>query len=239
MAITALLIDIEGTTVPIQFVHGSMFQYAKDCVENFIRHSCDSEELKNLLKEIETEFNRMGEISQAVNLECNEGSIVFFSGIVKKLIDKDSKFWALKELEGQIWKEGFEKGALKCELYPDVKENVQKWKNAGKRIFIYSSGSVLSQKLLFSHTSEGDVSQMIDGYFDTKVGNKKSKKSYSRIANLIGKSERDILFLSDSEEEIMAAESAGMQCYLVKRDVNDNHKFTGFRVINNFEELAI
>ncbi|MGP6240180.1 acireductone synthase [Cuniculiplasma sp. SKW4] len=237
MTVRVILMDIEGTSVPIQFVHKDMFQYARDHLDDFLRRNLYSDEIKRLLIHILNEFKRAH--NSNVNIEYNENNLEDISRIVKTMIDEDSKYGALKELEGLIWKEGFEDGTLMCTLYPEVKESVMRWKSRGLRVFIYSSGSVMSQKLLFGHTSEGNLSQMLDGYFDTKVGSKKEKDSYMKIANQIGENPRNILFLSDSEEEIIAAQSAGMLCYLVRRDGYDNKWNKGIEKIENFQDIKL
>lgn len=237
MAVRAILMDIEGTSVPIHFVHKDMFQYARDHIDGFLKRKLYSYEIKGLLMDILKEFNRVH--SSNVNNEYNENNLEYLSGIVKTMIDEDSKFGALKELEGLIWKEGFEDGTLICNLYPEVKESIMRWKSSGLLVFIYSSGSVLSQELLFSHTSDGNISKMLDGYFDTKVGNKKEKDSYMKIANKIGENPKNILFLSDSEDEIAAAKSAGMLCYLVKRDGYDDRLNKVSNTIKSLDEIKV
>ncbi|KAJ3345508.1 Methylthioribulose-1-phosphate dehydratase, partial [Kappamyces sp. JEL0680] len=47
--IKCLLLDIEGTTTPISFVHDVLFPYAREQVESFLQQSYDSEETKGLV----------------------------------------------------------------------------------------------------------------------------------------------------------------------------------------------
>ena len=55
-------------------------------------------------------------------------------------------------------------------------------------------------------------------YFDTTTGPKREAASYTAIAEAIGLDPADILFLSDTLQEIAAARAAGMQALLIDRD---------------------
>ncbi|MEM3940810.1 MAG: acireductone synthase, partial [Thermoplasmatales archaeon] len=133
------------------------------------------------------------------------------------LIDIDSKSSIFKEVQGLIWQEGYVNGELHGVVYSDVPLALERWSSSGKIISIYSSGSELSQRLLFSTTPYGDLTIYISKFFDTRIGSKKDPTSYSKIAEEIGVKPKDILFFSDSEEEIRAASIAGMQSLLVRR----------------------
>ncbi len=239
LVIRAILLDIEGTSVPFDFVHRDMFDHARKHMKDFLTRNCDSRQLKKICHEILQEFNKIHERKLCIELECDSQTVEDFSNLIKEMIDEDSKFRALKELEGYLWKEAFENGSLQGILFPDVRKNLATWKEKGLKIFIYSSGSVMSQKMIFSHTEEGDVSTYLDGYFDTEVGGKKDPQSYLKIASLIQEAQENILFLSDSEEEIRAANSAGLRIYLVNRDMLEEGQRDGFKIINNFDAIDL
>src|SRR5262249_59712975 len=86
------------------------------------------------------------------------------------LMDRDRKSTALKSLQGKIWKDGYESGALVAPVFPDVPRALRRWTAAGLDVSIYSSGSVLAQKLLFAHTDAGDLTPFLRAYFDTTTG---------------------------------------------------------------------
>ena len=202
--IKAILIDIEGTVSPISFIKEILFPYSKEKMEKFVRENINNPEIKKILeqvREIEGKKLTVDEIIQTL----------------KKWIDEDRKIAPLKDIQGFIWKEGFEKGKLKAPLYKDAYEKIKEWKQKGYRLYIYSSGSVQAQKLFFSHTQYGDLTGYFDGYFDTKTGSKKEKQSYIKIASKIGLKPEQILFLSDNPEEITAAAQAGMKVYRLVR----------------------
>jgi enolase-phosphatase E1 len=123
-------------------------------------------------------------------------------------------------LQGKIWRKGYEEGSLKSQVFADVAPAFARWRERGLRIAIFSSGSVLAQQLLFAHTEAGDLTPFIESYFDTKVGKKGDAESYRRIAEAMGFSPRDILFVSDVVVELEAAAEAGMKTLLSIRPGN-------------------
>jgi len=132
-------------------------------------------------------------------------------------MDADAKQTPLKALQGLLWREGYESGALHGAMYPDVAPCLRRWHAAGLRLFIYSSGSTEAQRLIFGHSTAGDLTGLLSGYFDTRVGAKREAQSYRTIAQSIGMPPGAVLFLSDVEAELDAAGSAGFAtCQLVR-----------------------
>jgi enolase-phosphatase E1 len=132
-------------------------------------------------------------------------------------MDQDRKSSGLKSLQGKIWEHGYRSGELKSHVYPDVPPAFERWRRHGKEIAIFSSGSVLAQKLLFAHTGSGDLSRFIGNYFDTTTGAKTDAASYQRIASALALRAPAVLFLSDTVAELDAARSAGMHTALCVR----------------------
>jgi enolase-phosphatase E1 len=133
-------------------------------------------------------------------------------------MDADRKSTGLKALQGLVWQAGYATGALRGVVYPDVPPALARWREQGRRTFIYSSGSVLAQRLIFSTTPAGDLTAFIDGYFDTTTGPKKEADSYRRIAAAIGLDRSALFFVSDSVEEVRAALAAGLRAALCSRE---------------------
>jgi enolase-phosphatase E1 len=132
-------------------------------------------------------------------------------------MDQDAKITPLKSLQGLIWGEGYASGALRSELYPDVPPALRCWHQSGTKLFVYSSGSVQAQKLLFAHSPAGDLTPLFDGFFDTRIGAKRAAASYQAIAAAIAIPTPSILFLSDVAAELDAAAQAGMLvCQLLR-----------------------
>jgi enolase-phosphatase E1 len=135
-------------------------------------------------------------------------------------MSQDRKSTPLKALQGRIWDKGFQSGALRAELFNDVAPSLRAWRKQGRRVAIFSSGSVRAQQALFAHTTEGDLRNLIDGWFDTETGSKKAPQSYSRIAERFEVDPESVLFVSDLAEELKAARAAGLQTFLARRPGN-------------------
>jgi enolase-phosphatase E1 len=136
------------------------------------------------------------------------------------LMDSDSKSTGLKSIQGHIWKSGFESGELKSHLYDDVYPALLRWTRREIDIRIYSSGSVVAQKLFFGHTPLGDLKRFFHGFYDTTVGGKRDAKSYQKIAHEFGVDAKSIVFFSDNVLEIEAANESGLTAITVVRPGN-------------------
>jgi acireductone synthase len=203
--IKAILTDIEGTTSSINYVKDVMFEYSKNRLKDYLQKHWEEEHVKNIVKSLSQKLEKDIDLQTAV--------LVF-----KDFIEKDIKDTLLKELQGHIWEEGFKSGELKGHIYEDTYIKLKELKEKGYKIFVYSSGSIKAQKLFFGHSSYGDITYLFDGFFDTTVGSKKDPDSYLKIASIIGLDPKEILFLSDIEDEINAAKKAGMKTCLVSRE---------------------
>jgi len=162
------------------------------------------------------------------------------AGHLDELMAHDSKATGLKAIQGMVWQSGFESGALRAELFDDVLPALRDWKSNGLDIEIYSSGSVLAQKMFFQHTTVGDLSSFFNAHYDTTIGTKKETSSYQKIASDCQRAPSEIVFITDVYAEITAAESAGMQ---VIASVRPNNvalpvDFDGIAV-KSFSQLSI
>jgi enolase-phosphatase E1 len=216
-----LLLDIEGTTTPIDFVYKTLFPFARRRLEPFLRAHSQDREIRSLVQALQTqnEADRARKLNPpAWRSDSDEALLDSTVAYAQWLIDKDSKATALKSLQGRIWQEGFVTGELRGEVYPDVPRAFERWRKQGLNICIYSSGSVLAQQLLFRTAASGDLTSHISGFFDTQTGIKTSPESYKAIATVTGHGPREFLFLSDAAKELDAAHTAGMQAILCDRN---------------------
>jgi enolase-phosphatase E1 len=230
-SICAVLLDIEGTTTPISFVFDVLFPYAARNVSKFLAQHQADPKLQPALQRLREERHADGWDKSAPN------EIESLAAYARKLMSQDSKLSALKALQGEIWQEGYATGELKGQVFDDVPEALRRWRNKGRQVFIYSSGSVLAQKLIFAHTNHGDLTPLIDGYFDTSVGAKSDRQSYERIAEEIKTGGFQILFVSDSLKELDAAHFGGMHVLLSVRPGNPTAQPSGYQSIRSFDEL--
>lgn len=219
MSLRAILLDIEGTTTPIAFVHDVLFSYARDHVREFLAANPSAEDIAHLREE-----------------QANDaGAPESISEYVEWLISIDRKSTALKSLQGKIWRQGYEDGSLKSQVFADVAPAFERWRHRGLRVSIFSSGSVLAQQLLFAHTEVGDLTMFIDSYFDTNVGKKGEAESYRKIAEAMGLPAQEILFISDVVAELEAADEAGMKTVLSIRPGNSPQP--QYPSIRSFDEI--
>ena len=205
--IRVILTDIEGTTSSISFVHDVLFPYSAEHMAQFVREG----ESDNI--EIREQLDAVAQTS-GVARDDIEGLI----GVLDTWIREDRKETPLKTLQGMLWEQGYQQGAFRGHVYEDAAEYLQRWHDRGLRLFVYSSGSVKAQKLIFGFSEAGDLTPFFSGYFDTRIGGKKEPESYSNIINELGVEPRTVLFLSDVEAELQAAESAGMRTVWLIRE---------------------
>jgi len=103
---------------------------------------------------------------------------------------------------------------------------------------IFSSGSVLAQKLLFAHTEAGDLTRFISKYFDTGVGKKTDADSYRQISSALSVAPNQIHFISDVTTELDAAEDAGLKTSLCVRPGNRvQESGSRHKTIRTFDEI--
>jgi len=154
------------------------------------------------------------------------------------LMDRDSKATPLKSIQGRIWEDGYNSGDLRSEVFEDISRAFYRFRNSDISINIYSSGSVLAQKLLFKSTQYGDLTPFISRYFDTHIGGKKESASYARISRECDIEPAEMLFVSDIVDELDAASSAGLATRLCMRPGNHpQSNVDGHPVIHSFDEL--
>lgn len=199
----ALLLDIEGTTTPIEFVYEVLFPYARSHAAEYLARHQDSADCRNAVALLRTETD--------VAQDSSPAQMVF------SLMDRDRKSPGLKLLQGLIWEDGYKSGELRGQVYPDVAPALERWRARSLGIYIYSSGSVLAQQLLFGSTAGGDLTEFLGGYFDTGVGPKTSPDSYRVISERIQVAPSKTLFVSDVVQELDAALSAGLRTALCVR----------------------
>lgn len=240
-SIRGVLLDIEGTTTPISFVHVVLFSYARKALKDYLTAQWNSPDLVHDVARLREEH--AADIQQQLNPpRIGQGTepdaIASLVAYLNWLMDRDRKSPALKALQGKIWRQGYRDGVLVAEIFDDVAPALRRWRNDGLRINIFSSGSVLAQQLLFAHTQAGDLTSLIDSYFDITSGPKTEVKSYQRIAESIRLPVQDIVFISDVVAELDAAQGAGMQTLLCVRPGNvPQPSAVQYHVVHSFENL--
>jgi enolase-phosphatase E1 len=196
----AVLLDIEGTTTSIAFVKDRLFPFAAEALEGFLAVHAAEPAVREILDEVQRAAP--GQPPAAT---------------LRGWMAADAKVTPLKALQGLIWHQGYVDGRLQGHLWPDVAACLRAWAAGGVRLAIYSSGSVEAQRDLFGHSEAGDLSPLLAGFFDTRIGPKREAASYAAIAAALHQPAGEILFLSDVAEELNAARAAGLlTCQLVR-----------------------
>ncbi|KAI9307652.1 2,3-diketo-5-methylthio-1-phosphopentane phosphatase [Cunninghamella echinulata] len=240
-----VILDIEGTITPITFVKDVLFPYVSNGLDAFLNSNWDKPELKSYIQLLREQADKdvKDGIAEA-NTIPSEGSDETIKSAVKQNIQwqmaADRKIGALKAFQGYMWQQGYEEGQLVGVVYDDVITALNKWKDEGKKIYIYSSGSVPAQKLLVGYTKQGDLRKYFSGYFDTSVGLKVETESYKNIAKEIGVEDlKTILFVTDNINEIHAADKAGIQVVIADRPGNAPLVSVdpSYKVVTSFDQI--
>lgn len=234
----AILTDIEGTTSSIAFVKEVLFPFAREHLPGFIDRHAGDPEVARLLDETRALAAPAGGRSPDAAPSGGQGlSTAEVIAVLLRWIDEDRKATPLKTLQGLVWADGYATGALKSHVYEDAVAGLRAWHAAGHAMFVFSSGSVAAQRLLFAHTPHGDLTPLFQGYFDTTTGPKLAPESYSKIARAIGRPAGEVLFLSDHTGELDAAAAARMRVICLDRGEAVIPEGTAHRRVKSFAEI--
>jgi enolase-phosphatase E1 len=235
-----ILLDIEGTTTPIAFVTQVLYPYARTHLRAHLEGHRDSPEYLALLAAFRREHAADAAAGEPVPPWADETADAWPSvqAYAEWLMDRDRKSPALKELQGDIWETGYQRGELAGQVYEDVPRAFQRWQSEGVRLGIFSSGSVPAQRCLFRGSTAGDLSPFLHWYFDTHTGSKQDPESYRRIAAEVSEAPPRILFVSDIAGELNAARAAGLATTLIVRPGNIPQPPHDHRVVQSFDEIT-
>jgi len=207
-----VLLDVEGTTTPVDFVYDTLFPFARAQTRAFLEQHWTEPGVADCVSQLRDEHT--ADASLAPAWSDDPAGVTRY---VLWLMDQDRKSTGLKALQGRVWEEGYGQGALRGVVYEDVPRAFARWRSQARRLAIFSSGSVLAQKLIFGHSTAGDLTPLLEAYFDTTTGPKRATESYRRIAQRLGVLPTSVLFLSDVVAELDAARGAGMATVLCVR----------------------
>ncbi|XP_038072544.1 enolase-phosphatase E1-like isoform X2 [Patiria miniata] len=247
--IEVIVLDIEGTTTPITFVKDVLFPYVTEHLEDYLDDHWEEKKCQDDVRALRDQANLDKDLEGVVTIpEDIQGDSSSSKMSVKEavmqsirwLMAADRKVTALKQLQGHMWRSGYKDKTLVAQVYSDVLPAIKQWISDGKKVYIYSSGSVEAQKLLFGHTDNGSLLELFSGYFDTKIGSKVEKESYLKIAAEVGSEPGQILFLTDVTREALPASQAGLKTAIVVRDGNaplTEDETKSYQQIKSFSEL--
>ena len=241
LGVRGVVLDIEGTTTPISFVYDVLFPYARTHLRSFL----ESRSTSGLLAEVDRQLREehaadvaRGDAPPPLPADVSSGNTVDLEPYVLWLMDRDRKSPGLKLLQGLIWQRGFADGTLRGEIFPDVAPALDRWHSRAIDVAIYSSGSVLAQRLIFGHTPSGDLTPRISQFFDATIGPQRSADSYRHIASELNRAPNELLFLSDVHAELLAARAAGFKTMLCVRPGNPEPPREGEVAVETFDDIV-
>lgn len=196
-----ILTDITGTTTARTFVRETLTRYALALLPSFLQTHRADPEVQGTLSQIVATLQAEGVSADTPTRQL---------AALHTWIQQDRKHTALKSLLGSIWAGGYARGELVAHVYPDVPAALQRWRQQGRQVGVYSSGAAAAQQQLFQHTAAGDLRDWFSHYFDTRYGHKLEVVSYHKVLQVLGISAQRVLFLSDVPGELHAATQAGM-----------------------------
>lgn len=259
-----VVLDIEGTTCPVEYVSEVLFPYAAHHLAGFLATYGHDPNVATLVKQVKEAWKQDTDPSAQALRQCeadthqeamdhqSSASIQASSQTASPhddlervvvylqwLIQQDRKLPALKELQGLIWEDGYRSGLLQGPLFADVAPALKRWHAAGLILSVYSSGSRKAQQLLYQYSNAGDLRPLFKHWFDTKIGSKLEPNSYEQICKHLASPPADVLFISDSLAELQAASHAGLMVLHSDRSQHPNptQDTGGFSSIRSFSNL--
>jgi enolase-phosphatase E1 len=223
----AALLDIEGTAGSIAFVRDVLFPYAAQRLDAYVEAHAHDPAVREILDGTAEESGAPRDDLGALLAALHDWS------------DRDVKVTPLKQLQGLIWVQGFESAGIRGHLYDDAIDAIRRFHDAGVALYIYSSGSVPAQKLLFGHSVAGDLLPYFSGFYDTTAGSKREAASYERILRDIGAAPNETIFFSDNEAELDAALDAGIQTVQLARPQDGTTPATRHASVESFSQIEV
>lgn len=246
LAAKSIICDIEGTTSSISFVKETLFPYALKNVEEYLKANWNEDATKTVVAALreQADEDKKAEVEGALTIPAGDSEDII-PDIVKYVewqTSRDAKTGSLKTLQGLVWAKGYKDGSIKGHVYDDVSKALEQWTEGGRKVYVYSSGSVDAQKMLFEHSEQGDLVKYLAGHYDTKIGAKTEKDSYEAILKNIEATAEEALFLTDVVAEAKAAKEAGLNVVVLERPGNaelsedDRKEFT---VVKSFADIPL
>ena len=230
--IHGILLDIEGTTTPISFVYDILFPFSRTELAGYLRLNGYQPHVREILSQIQWDHAADSEAGQDPP-QWEDPPLKY----IHWLMEHDRKLTGLKALQGVIWENGYRSGRLYGQVFSDVVPALQRWRKGNLDVRIFSSGSVLAQRLLFENSEHGNLTPMLHGYFDTTIGPKSDSESFRKIARAFGLPASQIMFISDVTAELDAAKEAGYATLLCVRPGNRPQGEHAHQTISSFDEI--
>lgn len=236
---THLLLDIEGTTCPVDYVAGTLFPYAAAALNEFLKEHGGDTEVQALIEQIRKAWEEDNHEQARTLYQQHAKGSPHCTPYIHWLIRKDRKLTPLKSLQGKIWNLGYRKGDLQAPLFRDISAALQRLKHQGIILASYSSGSIEAQHLLYQYSKAGNLKPLFSHWFDTTTGPKKDPKSYKKISEIMNAESDQVTFISDANAELHAARTVGMNAVFSDRPGNPETSSEGFSTLQSLTNLML
>jgi len=241
MTVTWLVLDIDGTTSSAESVRARLYDYARSRLGAWIDAHPDDPQVQRAVEQVRAAGGALaGPPGGAAAGPAGGGGTVGVLAVLNRWIEGEVEATPLKTLQAQIWAAAFADGRLEAHFFPDVAPALRKWHAAGLRLAVFSAGSVPSQRCWFAHGPDGDLSALVERWFDAVNGGPKGERaSYEKIAAALGEPPERLLFLSDAPDELRAAQAAGWRAVGVARpgEPNSSGYFGTTPTVTAFDQL--
>ncbi|KAI2801769.1 hypothetical protein RDWZM_000756 [Blomia tropicalis] len=177
----AILFDINGTATYTSFTDRFLANFARRAVKSFLSINFNNEQIQRDIAMIRIDAKSNQGWPQ-VAAEGQEAIIADVEAIMNHCLDNDVDCLGLAQLRFHIWFEAYQKGQITTSIYSDVAIQMKRWRcDYNIKLYVCSQGWSEANKVFLSRTNQGDMTLLIDGYFDTKHGSWKEPKSFHRL----------------------------------------------------------
>src|SRR4029453_1771676 len=134
----AVVLDIEGTTTPLAFVHQTLSPFARGASASCFREQVGRPETPHIFSSLRADW--LADVARGESPPAwpdqgsDEQQVSAIAAYAAWLMDRDRKAFGLKELQGRIWERGYRDGSLRGEVYPAVPAALGRWREGGATV---------------------------------------------------------------------------------------------------------
>jgi enolase-phosphatase E1 len=129
LTIAAIVLDIEGTTTPITFVHDVLFPFARARLRSYLRDERHADQLGEIVSQLRAEHTAdvmAGARPPLWQDASREELLDSVESYARWLMDRDRKS-PDSAAAGRIWEIGYA-GELKGDVFPDIAPAIRRWR---------------------------------------------------------------------------------------------------------------
>ncbi|MGM0553787.1 MAG: enolase [Pseudomonadota bacterium] len=191
----AVILAFEGILAPSSVLRDTLEPYALEALPAFLEQHAEATAVQRTLSDILAYAGRELDV---------EGLLAQ----VRAWIRAGQDITPVRQLQGLIWADALEAGALRPTLGSTTAEALQQLHDAGVALYSFGATPAPVQRDWLRHGPHPEVEQLLSGLFDTRIGGRRDAGSYRRLAEEIGVVPEVLLVLSTRTEELDAAGQA-------------------------------